>query len=38
MAKPGADDERERRVDDELLAAGIGPGDPSLYHAEPGAD
>lgn len=31
VAKYRADDERERRVDDELLAAGIGPGDPSLY-------
>lgn len=31
VAKYRADDERERRVDEELLAAGIGPGDPSLY-------
>jgi hypothetical protein len=31
VAKPSADDERERRVDQELLAAGIGPGDASLY-------
>lgn len=31
VAKHRADDERERRVDDELLAAGITPGDPSLY-------
>ncbi len=31
VSKYKADDERERRVDDELLAAGIGPGDPSLY-------
>ena len=31
VSKYRADDERERRVDDELLAAGIGPGDPSLY-------
>ncbi|HEU5152076.1 MAG TPA: hypothetical protein VFU19_16400 [Iamia sp.] len=31
VAKYKADDERERRVDEELLAAGIGPGDPSLY-------
>lgn len=31
VAKYRADDERERRVDDELLAAGITPGDPSLY-------
>jgi hypothetical protein len=33
VAKPSADDERERRVDQELLAAGIGPGDASLYGA-----
>jgi hypothetical protein len=31
VAKPSADDERERRVDQELLAAGITPGDASLY-------
>jgi hypothetical protein len=31
VAKYKADDERERRVDTELQAAGIGPGDPSLY-------
>jgi hypothetical protein len=31
VAKYKADDERERRVDAELQAAGIGPGDPSLY-------
>ena len=31
VRKPSADDARERRVDQELLAAGIGPGDPSLY-------
>jgi len=31
VSKYRADDERERRVDEELLAAGIGPGDPSLY-------
>lgn len=31
VAKYRADDERERRVDDELLAAGVAPGDPSLY-------
>ncbi|HEX7134122.1 MAG TPA: hypothetical protein VF228_16210 [Iamia sp.] len=31
VSKYRADDERERRVDDELLSAGIGPGDPSLY-------
>ena len=31
VAKPAADDARERRVDTELMAAGIRPGDPSLY-------
>jgi hypothetical protein len=31
VTKYRADDERERRVDQELLAAGIAPGDPSLY-------
>ena len=31
VAKPAADDARERRVDAELLSAGIRPGDPSLY-------
>lgn len=31
VAKPSADDQRERRVDQELLAAGIAPGDASLY-------
>jgi hypothetical protein len=31
VSKYRADDERERRVDDELLAAGVTPGDPSLY-------
>ena len=31
VAKHRADDERERRVDEELLAAGIAPGDPSLF-------
>lgn len=30
-SKYKADDERERRVDDELMAAGIAPGDASLY-------
>jgi hypothetical protein len=34
-AKPRADRERESDVDRELLAAGILPGDPSLYGAEP---
>ncbi|HYI61033.1 MAG TPA: hypothetical protein VEW93_04425 [Acidimicrobiales bacterium] len=43
VAKHRADDERERRVDTELLAAGIGPDDPSLYgeaadEAPPAAD
>ena len=32
--KPSADGARERRVDDELLAAGITPGDPSLYASD----
>lgn len=31
VSKYRADDERERRVDQELMAAGIAPGDPSLY-------
>jgi hypothetical protein len=31
VAKPAADDARERRVDAELMSAGIRPGDPSLY-------
>jgi len=31
VAKPNADRERERRIDAELLAAGVPPGDPSLY-------
>lgn len=35
VAKHRADDERERRVDDELAAAGIAPGDPSLYGPTP---
>jgi hypothetical protein len=40
VAKYGADDARERRVDDELLAAGVTPGDPSLYGdpVDPGPD
>ena len=33
VAKPAADDARERRVDAELMSAGIRPGDPSLYRA-----
>jgi hypothetical protein len=31
VSKPDADARREARVDRELLAAGIVPGDPSLY-------
>jgi hypothetical protein len=31
--KPESDAERERRIDDELMAAGVFPGDPSLYEA-----
>ncbi len=31
VSKPGADATRERRIDQELLAAGVPPGDPSLY-------
>lgn len=31
VSKPSADDARERRVDAELLAAGVPPGDPSLF-------
>ncbi len=31
VPKPSADDARERRVDAELMAAGVKPGDPSLY-------
>jgi hypothetical protein len=47
VPKPSADDARERRVDAELMAAGIRPGDPSLYGSpaasgeattEPGTD
>lgn len=41
VSKPTADRERESDVDRALLAAGIGPGDPSLYAAatpEPGHD
>jgi hypothetical protein len=33
VAKPAADDTRERRVDAELMAAGIRPGDPSLHRS-----
>lgn len=35
VSKPAADRERESDVDRALLAAGIGPGDPSLYPAAP---
>ena len=38
VRKHRADDERERRVDDELLAAGIAPGDPSLFGPAAGSD
>lgn len=39
VRKPGTDAERERRIDDELLAAGVPPGDPSLYRTpDAGAD
>jgi hypothetical protein len=38
ISKPRADDERERRVDTELLAAGIAPGDPSLYAGAEGTE
>ncbi len=31
VAKPGADAARESRIDEELLAADVRPGDPSLY-------
>jgi hypothetical protein len=31
VAKPGADASRESRIDEELLNAGVRPGDPSLY-------
>lgn len=34
MVSRAAGSERARRVDEELAAAGIGPGDPSLYPAE----
>lgn len=36
VAKPDADAERESRIDRELYAAGIAPGDPSLYPGPPG--
>ena len=38
VQKYRADDERERRVDDELMAAGIAPGDPSLFGPATEAD
>jgi hypothetical protein len=37
VPKPGADAERESRIDRELHTAGVAPGDPSLY-AVPGHD
>ncbi len=33
VTKPDADAAREARIDDELMAAGVRPGDPSLYQA-----
>lgn len=38
VAKPDADAEREARIDRELYAAGIAPGDPSLFPPVAGAD
>jgi hypothetical protein len=44
VAKPGADADREARIDRELHAAGVLPGDPSLFpepsaaQADPGSD
>ncbi len=38
VAKPDADAERESRIDRELNAAGVAPGDPSLYAAPQGHD
>lgn len=43
VAKPGADAERESRIDRELFDAGVTPGDPSLFSVDtvddgPGAD
>ncbi|MCU1354115.1 MAG: hypothetical protein JWM05_3324 [Acidimicrobiales bacterium] len=38
VRKPVSDAEREARVDRELLAAGVRPGDPSLYEATDPAD
>ena len=35
IAKPGSDAARERQIDEELLAAGVRPGDPSLYEPPP---
>ncbi len=35
VAKPGADAQRESRIDRELHDAGITPGDPSLYAVDP---
>lgn len=38
VAKPDADAEREARIDRELYAAGVAPGDPSLYAVDRPAD
>jgi hypothetical protein len=38
MRRSGATGERDARIDDDLGAAGIGPGHPSLYGAPTGAD
>ena len=35
VAKPGADAERESRIDRELYEAGVAPGDPSLFAVDP---
>lgn len=37
VAKPNADQAREERIDRELYAAGVRPGDPSLYAVDRGA-
>jgi len=38
VAKPGADAERESRIDRELFEAGVAPGDPTLYSVESAED
>lgn len=38
VAKPGADAERESRIDRELYEAGVAPGDPSLFSVDPVPD